>query len=603
MMGIGQKTRKLREAREESTERGVRLAQMGRAHRRLEHLYEISTLLTRLQNVEQTVSAVIPIIAQTLPIRSAILILKTAPVPLTIAWQANDETAARLQEARTHAQKTYERLVGTAIDLRLEQAQTHLLSRSPEELEPAAESKSRFFFLPLVVRHSDIFGALQVEDGISFDEEGLTFVNAVVNQLAIAIDRQVTSDARQATAEANATEQRLLAQVGAVVAASLSPEGTLGAIARCVVPSLADLCLVDVVDEKGALRRVDVVLADEQQSNLAHQLKHASPHHELALQSDAPRLSCLPDDSLAEGITQDHELTTTLRSIGIKAKMVLPLIAREKKLGVLTLVAMKEGRSYSARDLTLAEEIAHRTAISIDNVGLLDHAQRATQARDDLLAIVSHDLRNPLNVIMMSLSTMLKPSEQDERRKSRTQLLSVQRAAQRMNHLIEDLLDTVSIESGQLSVDKGGVDVGPLVSEALEAVSLLATSKSLRLENELPVELPIVRADARRIQQVFGNLLGNAIKFTPEHGTITVRAEHADGIVTLSVTDTGPGILEADLPHLFERLWQAKSATGKGTGLGLFIVKGIVESHGGKVWVSSQVGQGSTFFFTVPVAA
>lgn len=599
MMGAGQKTRKLREAREESTARGLRIAEMGRAHRRLEHLYEISTLLTRFQNVEQTVSAIVPIIAQTLPIRSAILILKAAPVPLTLTWRTKNESDARMQEARVHAQKTYDVLVGTAVDLRLEQARAHVLSRSIEELEPAPDDKSRFFFLPLVVRHSEIFGALQVEDGISFDEEGLAFVNAVANQLAIAIDRQVATAGRQAAAEANETEQRLLAQVGAVVAASLSPQGTLGAIARCVVPSLADLCLVDLVDEKGELRRVDVVVAEGHQPELANRLKQSSPHRALVLSSDKATLSS--DDSVAEGITQDDEVTSSLRSIGIQSKMVLSLLARGKKLGVLTLLTTKP-QQYSARDLSLAEEIVHRTAMSLDNVQLLEHAQKATQARDDLLAIVSHDLRNPLNVIMMHLASMLQLSEREERRKSRSQLQGVHRAARRMNHLIEDLLDTVSIESGRLSVDEGRVDVGLLLLDAFEAVSLLATSKSLTLENNLPAELPLVSADARRIHQVLVNLLGNAIKFTPQNGTITVRAAHTGGTVVFSVADTGPGILEADLPHLFERLWQSKSTTGMGTGLGLFIVKGIVESHGGKVWVESKVGQGSTFFFSLPVA-
>jgi signal transduction histidine kinase len=234
---------------------------------------------------------------------------------------------------------------------------------------------------------------------------------------------------------------------------------------------------------------------------------------------------------------------------------------------------------------------------------LLELAQEATHARDDLLAIVSHDLRNPLNVIMMSLDALLQPSERDERRKSRKQLQGIQRAARRMNHLIDDLLDTINIESGRLSVDKKGVELGSLVSEVVETISVLASNKSLNFEKYLPAELPIVLADADRIQQVLGNLLGNAIKFTPQNGTITLRAEHAGSTVIFSVTDTGPGILEADLPHLFERLWKSKSTTSMGMGLGLFIVKGVVESHGGKVWVESKVGHGSTFFFSLPVAA
>jgi PAS domain S-box-containing protein len=232
-----------------------------------------------------------------------------------------------------------------------------------------------------------------------------------------------------------------------------------------------------------------------------------------------------------------------------------------------------------------------------------EHELRAAiRAREDLLAVVSHDLRSPLGVILMTAQMLRLPQEHGERTQPHKQLAAIERSASRMRQLIEDLLDMVSIEGGRLSVDPRPLHPGPVVADALEAVSQAAASKSIVVESELPADLPAVSADASRIQQVFANLLGTAIKFTSDGGAIMVRAEHVGDRVTFSVTDTGSGISDADLPHVFERLWQASRTARMGTGLGLFIVKGIVEAHGGTVWVRSELGRGSTFFFTLPVA-
>ncbi|MGA9526155.1 MAG: ATP-binding protein, partial [Myxococcaceae bacterium] len=168
--------------------------------------------------------------------------------------------------------------------------------------------------------------------------------------------------------------------------------------------------------------------------------------------------------------------------------------------------------------------------------------------------------------------------------------------------MLADLLETASIEGGSLSVEPKRLELGLLVVEALEALQPLAASKSQHLESDLPAALPAVLADSSRIHQVLANLLGNAIKFTPEGGAIAVRATSSGGLVTISITDTGPGIAEDELPHIFDRFWQARRTAKLGSGLGLFIVKGIVEAHGGTIWVESKVGAGSTFHFTLPVA-
>jgi signal transduction histidine kinase len=230
-------------------------------------------------------------------------------------------------------------------------------------------------------------------------------------------------------------------------------------------------------------------------------------------------------------------------------------------------------------------------------------AQEATRARDTMLAIVSHDLRNPLNAVLLSAAflldvgpTRLGPESVEK------QLGVIKRSAQMANRLIEDLLDVARIESGRLSIEPRTQDARMLVTEAYEALRLSAEEKSIRLEHELPDEIPSTHADGDRVVQVLCNLGSNAIKFTPEGGRVILRAEPAEGEVRFSISDTGPGVPAEQLDHIFDRFWQANRADRRGVGLGLTIVKGIVEAHGGKVWVESEVGVGTTCYFTVSTA-
>jgi signal transduction histidine kinase len=193
-------------------------------------------------------------------------------------------------------------------------------------------------------------------------------------------------------------------------------------------------------------------------------------------------------------------------------------------------------------------------------------------------------------------------SPEDDRRRSRVQLDAIQRAADNMNRLVQDLLDTSSIEAGRLSLELRSVEVVALIGDALRLLQPLATGKRLLLTSEVPDELPPVCADPARIQQVFANLIGNAVKFSPAGGHVGVSSKHLGNTVVFSVADDGPGIGNEELAHLFERFWQARRTARLGNGLGLFIAKSIVEAHGGRIWVESTLGQGSEFFFSLPVA-
>ena len=221
---------------------------------------------------------------------------------------------------------------------------------------------------------------------------------------------------------------------------------------------------------------------------------------------------------------------------------------------------------------------------------------------DEMLAVVAHDLRNPLNTVAMSCSLLLEAVSAAERPLEQRQLTIMRRATDRMSRLIQDLLDVKRIEQGRLAIDPRPQAIGALVQDALDMLRPLADAQGLTLDAELPGDLPKVLADPPRIQQVLSNLVGNAIKFTPRGGRITLNARPEPAEVCLAVIDTGPGIPADQLPHIFSRFWQAKRADKRGIGLGLAIARGIVEAHRGRIWVESHVGEGSTFYFTVPVA-
>jgi signal transduction histidine kinase len=225
-----------------------------------------------------------------------------------------------------------------------------------------------------------------------------------------------------------------------------------------------------------------------------------------------------------------------------------------------------------------------------------EEAEAAVRSREDMLAIVSHDLRNPLGTISMMLS-LIEATLADER--SRTQAGIIRRALANMTRLIQDLLDVNGIATGKLVVHRNPVEVRSLLEDCRQSLGPLAAQRNQAFDVAAS-DCGEVMADRDRVAQVLSNLVGNAAKFTPEGGRITVSAEAAGREVRFRVGDTGPGIEVRDLPHIFDRFWQARRVRRGGVGLGLAISKGIVEAHGGRIWARSAPGVGSDFYFTLP---
>ncbi len=226
-------------------------------------------------------------------------------------------------------------------------------------------------------------------------------------------------------------------------------------------------------------------------------------------------------------------------------------------------------------------------------------AELTARAREQVLGVVAHDLRNPLHLVMATTELLGEPDLEPARR--RELLGMTMRATAQMRRLVSDLLDAVRIQTGRLTLDREPVTIGAIVDQAEEMARPLAAERAVTLESSASDRAIRLRVDRTRIQQVLGNLLGNAVKFTKAGGRVVLEASIEDGVATFRVRDTGPGIPPERLPLIFEQFWQGDSRDRRGVGLGLAIVKALVEAHGGAITVESRVGEGTTFSFTLPV--
>jgi signal transduction histidine kinase len=293
-----------------------------------------------------------------------------------------------------------------------------------------------------------------------------------------------------------------------------------------------------------------------------------------------------------------------IRNKGVKALYGVPLIHEIR--GVIGVAHMGSitAHEFAAEDMELFSSMASRAALAIEYHLAKDAVAEAVRVRDDVLAIVSHDLRNPLGSVLVAADLLSRTLRTERNEVALKALGTIHRSATRMTRLVEDLLDYGSLESGRLGLTLKSEVVADIVSDVVDAHSPMAGERGIRLERSVDEELPLIECDRERILQVFGNLIGNALKGSPTNTTITIGAESTEHGVRLSVSDEGVGIAPAEIDHVFERFWRSgRTQTDHGRGLGLFIVKGIVEAHGGTVEVRSAVGKGSTFSFELPAQA
>jgi PAS domain S-box-containing protein len=539
--GSGEIRRRFQKLRDEAATRDGRIAEMERSQRRLQHLYDISKLLTCFQSVERTVAEVVAVVVQTLPLRSAIFILETG-TPRTITWRAEGESAQLLQAAKAQAQDRYSYLVGSRVGLDRNDAPALEFPRLPAtRTEARIEEERNFVMLPFAVDRRAIFGALQVQGARELEEQDLVFINAVVNQLAIALNRHsgdqalcvsearlariisIAADAIISIDEAqrivmfnkaaehifgwsrdevlgksldillperfrqlhpqhlrdfsegsgpadkmggrrpsfmglrksgeefpadvaiskltdggawlftavvrDITEQTrieheevFLAEVGAILSETLESRKTLTNVAQLALREFGDFCVIEFADEQGKFRRLQVATSDPAKAGLAEALKsfpldRGRPHLSQAiLQSKQSQIMAEVSAETIRMVTQSEAHRRLLEAIAPTSVMGVPLFVSGRLLGALVVASCRPGRRYGAADLRLLEEVGRRAAFALENARLHHATERAVHARDEVLGIVAHDLRNPLNTIFMQAALLQPPVGKRERR-------------------------------------------------------------------------------------------------------------------------------------------------------------------------------------------
>jgi PAS domain S-box-containing protein len=403
--------------------------------------------------------------------------------------------------------------------------------------------------------------------------------------------------------------QQLLAEAGELLSASLDEHETLLRVARLFTRSLADFCLVDLVDARDRPHALTAMGRDPDRAAMAEEvLAYVRTHDRHPMLEQILRTGqgvLLPslDEARLASLAQEPEHLRLMLRLAPRSAMMLPLVARGRILGVVGVFTADPHAPYDEEDQRFAEALCQRAALAIDNARLYQVARDSVRMRDQVLRTIAHDLRGPLTRVMLRAQLLLERAAPEGRPLVEENARDVLRAAEQMNQLVQDLVEITRIEVGMLRLQRGRLAVARLLQEAADGAAALAAAKHLRLDCEPPApDLPPVDADPVRVQQIFSNLLGNAIKFTPPGGRVSLAAERAGNAVRFTVVDSGPGIpLEAQ-HQLFDRFFQAHGGDGVGLGLGLSIVRGLVEAHGGTIEVRSQPGEGAAFSFLLPMA-
>jgi len=545
------------------------------------------------------------------------------------AWAWRRSRRARAAErALTEALKRYESIVSLSADaiITIDDAQNIVMFNSGAETIFGWEAKEMLGqplnnllperFRDAHVRHVRAFANAPVvarrmgerRPVFGLRRDGTEFpADASIARLDLPSGRLFSVVLRDATAQVRReANERFLSQAGATLASSLDYEGTLQSIAHIAIPAVADCAVLDVVEPDGGIRRVASTHDDDDATKALRDLntRFAVPNNAplptaRVLARNLPSADT-PADAWASG---NHE-TEVLRSIGAVGGLSLPLRARDRVVGVLHLISTDAKRTFDEPARELAQQLAFRAALTLENSTLYRAAQRATQMRDEIVSVVSHDLRNPLSAISMCSKVLLTNPPEDVAERDRL-LDAIGEASHLAERLIRDLLDASMIAAGQLRLTIEREPLALLLQQIRSMFEHAARERNITFSVDGPPagDNGIIEVDTARLVQVMSNLVGNALKFTEPGGSVSVSAALDDATLRVSVRDTGAGIGKEDLARVFDRYWHSRrKGRTIGTGLGLAIARGIVEAHGGTISAESEPGRGSTFSFVIPRA-
>ncbi len=422
--------------------------------------------------------------------------------------------------------------------------------------------------------------------------------------------RDVTERRRAAEA------MRFLDEASTLLAGSLDYRRTLQTAARLAVVHLADWCFIDLLEEgpgsEATLHRIVTAHSNPDREELAALLQGRQPIDPAgplglpkAFRTGRPQVRLDIDEEFLRTLAPDAEQRRVLESLGCRAVMIVPLVARSRTLGAITFVAAAAARRYDAASLSLAEDLARRAAVAVDNARLYDLAQDALRRRDEFLAMLSHELRNPLAAILHSSQLLTSPTGSAAVQQRARQV--VERQGRHMARLLDDLLDISRVTHDKIELRKQTVDLAALVVDVLHAAQSDLDAHGHSLTVTLPGEPVWLEADATRLGQVVSNLVSNAAKYTRPGGRLEVSLACEGPTAVLRMRDSGVGIPAEMLAKIFDLFTQVRGSLDRaegGLGIGLTLVRRLVELHGGSVTASSGgAGRGSEFVVRLPLAA
>jgi len=441
------------------------------------------------------------------------------------------------------------------------------------------------------------------KDGSEFPVEvALNQINTTDGTETHAVIRDITE--RKESEE----HESFLADFSKTLSETFGYQERLQVAADLIVPKVADICVVSMLDANELTFTAIAVQDQTERQVLQSYTKHIQATQgnsrytvEHVIQTGKPLLVENVETELLVKTDLDAEQRLRLELIGATSFVCFPLIPRGVIVGTITLVMTGSGRGFQQKEMKYLELIANRCAVAVENAKLYFEAQEATKVRELVLSIVAHELLNPIGVINM-IGQILEMEQVPKVKNMNLLAGRILRSTTMMQRLISDLLDFGTIQAGTLKIEQASVPVSIIVATAMESMSPRAKEKKQHLRLEISDDIPDIFCDQGRIVQVLWNLIGNAIKFTPNEGVIIINAFADAKVVQFTITDSGPGLEAHELAKVFERFWQSGKSAKSSAGLGLAISKGLVEAHGGKIWVESEKNHGCSFHFVIPIA-
>jgi PAS domain S-box-containing protein len=411
-------------------------------------------------------------------------------------------------------------------------------------------------------------------------------------------------------AKRNEAALRFLADASKALSELTDVASTLQRVAGLAVPHFADWCTVDMLDPDGALSRVAVAHVDPAKVKLAQELQKRFPADPASprglwniLRTGQPEMVPEITEELIRQSTPNPEIRAILHELGLRSYIGVPLVLRGKTIGVITFIAAESGRQYTPTELNLAEDLVNRAAVAIENSKLYSDLKDADRRKDEFLAMLAHELRNPLAPIRNALHIMNSPGVAPDMVKRAHEM--TERQVQHMVRLIDDLLDVSRIMRGRIELRREAIELSTMIARAVETVHPILDAQGQELVVTTPPDPIWLDADPTRLVQIIGNLLNNAAKFSERSGRIWLTVERDDGEAVLRVRDEGAGIPADLLPHVFDLFVQGDRTlerTRGGLGIGLTVVRKLVELHGGTISVQSDgAGKGSELTVRLPI--